>query len=73
MSYLTAIKKDREIMINRLREVKSMADGFQILAQQSGVQEVKDAYNTDEGKKIVNEAIVVSHVLSTLLKSFKAI
>lgn len=73
MSYLTAIKKDREIMINRLREVKSMADGFQIFAQQSGVQEVKDAYNTDEGKKIVNEATVISQVLSTLLKSFKAL
>ena len=73
MSYLTAIKKDRERMIDKLREVKSMADGFQILAQQSGIQEVKDAYKTEEGKKILNEATVVSHVLSTVLKSFKAI
>lgn len=71
-TYLDAVKSDYSKMLEHLRIAHENSKGFHALSF-STLQEVKEAYNSETGKKIQRNAYKVFCALEKLLKELETI
>ena len=71
-TYLDAKKSDYRQMLAKLHFAKNNASGFHSLSF-TEIEEAKEAYNSDEGKKILRNAYRVFCALEKLQKELETI
>lgn len=71
-TYLDAIKSDYRQMLAKLHFAKNNASGFHSLSF-SPLDEVREAYNSEEGRKMLRNAYKVFFALEKLEKELETV